>query len=85
MQQSEPQPRGLYLPQLESDACGIGLIADLTGNKTHRTIADALTVLERMEHRGACGCEPDSGDGAGLLLQIPHDFLHAEMQKQKIK
>ena len=81
----EIHQRGLYTPQLESDACGIGLIADLTGKKTHQTIDDALTILECMEHRGASGCEPNSGDGAGILFQIPHDFLVAEFAKQAIK
>jgi len=67
--------QGLYVPQLEKDACGIGLIANLNGNKTHKAVEDALTMLQNMEHRGACGSDPNTGDGAGILLQMPHDFF----------
>lgn len=67
--------QGLYLPQLEKDACGIGLIAHLHASKSHSIVSDALTMLENMEHRGACGCEENTGDGAGILTQIPHDFF----------
>ena len=67
--------RTLYTPELEHDSCGIGFIADLKGRKSHKIIKDALTMLENMEHRGACGCDPDSGDGAGILFQMPHQFL----------
>jgi hypothetical protein len=66
--------KGLYLPEMEHDACGIGFVAHLKGEKSHRIIKDALTMLENMEHRGACGCEENTGDGAGILLQIPHDY-----------
>lgn len=84
MKDSEQLNHGLYTPQLESDACGIGMIADLNGTKSHQTVIDSLTILERMEHRGACGCEPDSGDGAGVLLQIPHEFLLTEMARKGV-
>ena len=67
--------RSLYTPELEKDSCGTGLIANLNGNKTHQLIEDALSMLKNMEHRGACGCEPNTGDGAGILTQVPHDFL----------
>jgi len=67
--------KSLYTPQAESDACGTGLIARLNGEKSHELVRHALTMLENMEHRGACGCEPNTGDGAGILLQVPHDFL----------
>ncbi len=73
-----PGEQGLYNPQFEHDACGIGFVAHLKGKKTHDNIADALTVLENMEHRGACGCEANTGDGAGIMLQIPHEFLYKE-------
>ena len=72
---------GLYLPQTEHDACGIGFVAHLKGEKSHRTVRDALTMLENMEHRGACGCEENTGDGAGILLQIPHTFYVNEAKK----
>jgi glutamate synthase (NADPH) large chain len=67
--------KGLYVPQLEKASCGIGMIANLDGRKTHQTVENALTMLQNMEHRGACGCEPDTGDGAGILIQMPHDFF----------
>ncbi len=65
----------LYDPAFEHDACGVGMIADLTATPTHSTVADALTILENMEHRGASGADVHSGDGAGLLIQMPHDFM----------
>ncbi len=74
----ESDQRGLYVPQLEQDSCGTGLIADLSGNKTHALVEDALTMLENMEHRGACGYEPNTGDGAGILVQTPHEFFVRE-------
>ena len=67
--------KGLYVPQMEKDSCGIGMIANLDGRKTHKTVENALTMLQNMEHRGACGCEPNTGDGAGILIQMPHDFF----------
>ena len=67
--------QGLYHPSFEHDACGIGFVAHIKGHKTHAHIADALTILENMEHRGACGCEQNTGDGAGIMIQIPHEFF----------
>lgn len=75
---------GLYNPAFEHDACGIGFVANIKGNKNHQTIADALTILENMEHRGACGCEANTGDGAGIMLQIPHEFFFDECLKQGV-
>ncbi len=75
---SEP---GLYNPRFESDACGIGFVASIKGNKSHQNISDALTMLENMEHRGACGCEPNTGDGAGIMVQTPHEFFFDECLK----
>lgn len=72
---------GLYVPQFESDACGTGFVTQLTGEKSHALVADALTLLANMEHRGATGCEENSGDGAGILVQLPHDFLKSEVNK----
>ncbi len=72
---------GLYVPEMEHDACGIGFVAHLKGEKSHRIIKDALTMLENMEHRGACGCEENTGDGAGILMQIPHNFYKNEVAK----
>ena len=70
--------KGLYDPSFERDACGIGFVANIKGNKNHQTISDALTILENMEHRGACGCEANTGDGAGIMIQIPHEFFYDE-------
>jgi len=69
---------GLYNPSFEHDACGIGFVANIKGNKDHQTVSDGLTILENMEHRGACGCEPTTGDGAGIMIQIPHELLYDE-------
>jgi len=72
---------GLYSSQFEHDACGIGFVANIKGNKGHQIVSDALTVLENMEHRGACGCESNTGDGAGIMIQIPHEFFFDECIK----
>lgn len=73
--------KGLYSPSFEHDACGIGFVANIKGGKSHQNIADALTVLENMEHRGACGCENNTGDGAGIMIQVPHEFFFDECIK----
>ena len=75
------QQKGLYIPQLEKDSCGTGLIANLNGEKSHQLVEDALIMLQNMEHRGACGCEPNTGDGAGILIQTPHDFFVKKCQE----
>lgn len=73
--------QGLYHPSYEHDACGIGFVANIKGHKSHQHISDALTVLENMEHRGACGCEQNTGDGAGIMIQTPHEFFFDECLK----
>ncbi|MBT2392878.1 glutamate synthase large subunit [Streptomyces sp. ISL-1] len=70
-----PTPQGMYDPRNEHDACGVGFVATLTGVASHELVEQALTVLRNLEHRGATGSEPDSGDGAGILLQVPDAFL----------
>ena len=65
----------LYDPTFEHDACGVGMVADLSATATNATIFDALTILENLEHRGASGSDVDSGDGAGVLIQMPDSFL----------
>ncbi|MGP3951127.1 glutamate synthase large subunit [Streptomyces sp. 7N604] len=70
-----PAPQGMYDPHNEHDACGVGFVATLTGEASHELVEQALTVLRNLEHRGATGSDPDSGDGAGILLQIPDAFL----------
>ncbi|MEO7801439.1 MAG: glutamate synthase large subunit, partial [Ginsengibacter sp.] len=76
--------QGLYHPSFEHDSCGIGFVANIKRNKSHQIVADSLTVLENMEHRGACGCESNSGDGAGILIQTPHEFFFDECVKAGI-
>lgn len=73
--------KGLYSSEFEHDSCGIGFVANIKSNKSHQIISDALTILENMEHRGACGCENNTGDGAGILIQTPHEFLFDECLK----
>lgn len=72
---------GLYSPAFERDSCGIGFVANIKSNKSHQIVSDALTILENMEHRGACGCENNTGDGAGIMLQTPHEFFFDECVK----
>lgn len=72
------QANGLYDPGFEHDACGVGFVAHIKGAKSHAQVKDALLMLENMEHRGACGCDPESGDGAGIMIQLPHEFLWEE-------
>jgi glutamate synthase (ferredoxin) len=73
---NHPQsPQGLYDPQFEHDACGVGFIVHMKGQTSHDIVEQGLTILTNLEHRGACGCEPNTGDGAGILLQVPHQFL----------
>jgi glutamate synthase (ferredoxin) len=69
--------QGLYDPRYEHDSCGVGFIVDLKGRRSHQIVRDGLTALFNMNHRGACGCENNTGDGAGLLIQVPHEFLAA--------
>ncbi|MFF2325987.1 MULTISPECIES: glutamate synthase large subunit [unclassified Streptomyces] len=73
-----PAQQGMYDPRNEHDACGVGFVATLTGVASHELVEQALTVLRNLEHRGATGSEPDSGDGAGILLQVPDAFLRDE-------
>ncbi len=70
-----PSKQGLYDPAFEHDACGVGFIVNIKGHKSHSIVSDALQILVNLDHRGACGCEPNTGDGAGILMQMPHDFL----------
>ena len=69
------KPQGLYDPCFEHDACGVGMLCHIKGEKSHRIIADGLQILVNLTHRGACGCDETTGDGAGILIQMPHTFL----------
>uniref|UniRef100_A0A453FCW4 glutamate synthase (ferredoxin) n=1 Tax=Aegilops tauschii subsp. strangulata TaxID=200361 RepID=A0A453FCW4_AEGTS len=66
---------GLYNPAFERDSCGVGFVAELSGVDNRATVVDAIQMLERMAHRGACGCEKNTGDGAGILVALPHNFF----------
>src|SRR5512136_1252026 len=76
-----PAKQGLYDPQYEKDACGFGFVVDLKGRASHDIVEKALQVLCNLEHRGAVGAEKDTGDGAGILLQVPHAFLRERCGK----
>ncbi|HRF88741.1 MAG TPA: glutamate synthase subunit alpha, partial [Pseudomonadales bacterium] len=76
--------RGLYNPSNEHDACGIGFVAHIKGQKSHSIIEQGLQILENLEHRGAVGSDPLMGDGAGILIQIPDQFYREEMAKQGV-
>jgi glutamate synthase (NADPH/NADH) large chain len=75
--EGRPDPQGMYDPRREHDACGVGFVATLTGEAEHALVQQALCVLRNLEHRGATGAEPDTGDGAGILMQVPDVFLRA--------
>ena len=70
-----PAARGLYRPEFEHDSCGVGFVANIKGQRSHGIIEDAYTILQSMEHRGACGAEEETGDGAGILTALPYEFL----------
>ncbi len=76
-----PPLQGLYNPSLEKDACGIGFVADIKGRRSHEIIRKGVEILVNLAHRGACGCDPDTGDGAGVLIQIPHEFFSRECSR----
>jgi glutamate synthase (NADPH/NADH) large chain len=73
-----PPSQGLYDPRNEHDACGMGFVVDLNGKKSHEIIRKGIEILINLTHRGACGCDPETGDGAGILIQIPHEFFVRE-------
>src|SRR5689334_1284080 len=74
-----PARQGVYRPEFEHDACGVAFVADVHGRATHRIVEQALTALHNLDHRGAAGAEPSSGDGAGITVQVPDAFLRAEV------
>ena len=79
-----PPKQGLYDPSFEHDACGVGFVVDIKGRKSHRILQQAIQVLKNLDHRGACGCEVNTGDGAGVLLQMPHTFLADAAKRARI-
>src|ERR1700759_1263124 len=76
---------GLFDPAQEKDSCGVGFIAGIKGRKSHKIVKDALTILVNLEHRGAVGADPRAGDGAGILVQIPHKFFAKKTAELGIK
>jgi len=82
---SLPLKQGLYDPRYEHDACGVGFVVDLKNRQSHDIVRDALQILNNLEHRGACGCEKNTGDGAGILLQTPHRFFAQECERLGIR
>ena len=78
---SIPRPQGLYDPAHEHDACGVGFVVNIKGERSHDILQKGLRVLDNLTHRGACGCDPRTGDGAGVLMQIPHEFFAREADK----
>ena len=80
VQRGLPDAQGLYDPRFEHDACGIGFVASVKGHKSHDIIVKGIEVLINLTHRGACGCDPETGDGAGILIQIPHRFFARECE-----
>ena len=80
-----PSAQGLYDPRFEHEACGVGFVVHVKGRKSHSIVTDALTILENLRHRGACGCENNTGDGAGILLQMPHAFLEQACDEVGLK
>ena len=81
MPQYRRSDQGMYQPFYEHDACGVGFVANIDGKQTHKIIRQGLQVLENLEHRGACGCDPDTGDGAGMIVQTPDRFFRREAER----
>ncbi len=79
-----PQRQGLYDPQFEHESCGVGFVVNRKGRKSHEIVQQGLEILVNLEHRGACGCEENTGDGAGILIQMPHSFLKAVTPEEGI-
>jgi glutamate synthase (ferredoxin) len=79
-----PGAQGLYDPQFEHDACGVGFLVNVKGRKSHEMVTQALQILRNLDHRGACGCEANTGDGAGLLVQMPHEFLKIATREARV-
>jgi len=80
----KPKKQGLYDPAFEHEACGVGFLAHIKGQKSHQIVRSGIEILENLEHRGACGCDPLTGDGAGILIQMPDAFLRKECRTLRI-
>ena len=84
MQADSAQQQGLYRPEFDHDACGIGALADINGERHHQILDDALSILVNLEHRGGTGLEKNTGDGAGILIQIPDTLYRDEFAQHGI-
>ena len=82
---SMPERQGLYDPRFEHDACGIGFVCNIDGRRSHELVQKGLQVLVNLTHRGAAGSDPETGDGAGILMQMPHAFLEKECNRLGIR
>jgi glutamate synthase domain-containing protein 1 len=80
-----PLKNGLYDPQFEKDSCGVGLVANIKGVPSREIMEDAYIINSRMDHRGGCGFEENTGDGAGILMALPDQFFQKEAKKTKFK
>ena len=80
-----PPKQGLYDPANEHDACGVGFVVNIRGEKSHQIVRSGLEILVNLTHRGACGCDPLTGDGAGILTQIPHEFFAAKAARAGLR
>ena len=78
---SMPQSIGMYNPEFEHDACGVGFVANIKGGKSHEIVQNGIEILENLKHRGAVGCDPKTGDGAGITTQIPHEIFKKECER----
>jgi len=76
-----PKKQGLYDPAFEHDSCGVGFVCHMKGQKSHKIVRSGIQILENLTHRGACGCDPETGDGAGILVQMPDKFFRKECKK----
>src|ERR1044072_7357710 len=79
-----PAKQGLYDPEFEHEACGVGFVVNIKGKKSHSIVQQALEVLLNLDHRGACGCEANTGDGAGITIQPPHEFLKLVAREARV-
>ncbi len=80
-----PPAQGLYDPQFEHESCGVGFVVNIKGKKSHDIVRQAIQILLNLDHRGACGCEANTGDGAGIIIQTPHEFLKLVSKEAKVK
>lgn len=85
MEKYIPNEQGLYSPYYEHDACGIGTIVNIDGEKSHEILSDCLTILEKLKHRGGTGADENTGDGAGILFNIPDEFFREELKNKDVE